>query len=135
VLATIVALTIVVGPTTEEGRLVYAVQNDYLTYENAKHKVKVQYPSDWLPTDDNRIPGGYFYDTDDVVVEFLAANQSVYFRQDDQKTHTSLALIVAEYENNNSRTTSEQLSEFGKSECLLLGKAVLTFKFCIGITM
>lgn len=109
-----VVLAIVIDPLTEEKRPVYAVQNDYLPYENSKYKIMMQYPSDWEIVDDSKISGGYFYDTDNVVVEFLAANQSVYFRQDDQSTHNSLALVVEDHVNN-SKTLGEQLSAFGNN--------------------
>jgi eukaryotic-like serine/threonine-protein kinase len=109
----IVILAIDIDPLTEEKRPVYAVQNDYLTYENSKYKIMMQYPSDWETVDD-RILGGYFYGTDNVVVEFLASNQSVYFRQDDQSTHNSLALVVEDHVNN-SKTLGEQLSAFGNN--------------------
>jgi hypothetical protein len=110
----IVVLAIVIDPLTEEKRPVYAVQNDYLTYENSKYKVMMQYPSDWETIDDSKILGGYFYGTDNVVVEFLASNQSVYFRQDDQSTHNSLALVIEDHVNN-SKTLGEQLSAFGNN--------------------
>jgi hypothetical protein len=42
----------------------------------------------------------------------LPSNASLYFRQDDQSTHESLALVVANYKNS-SRNIDKQLSDFG----------------------
>ncbi|HEU4447133.1 MAG TPA: hypothetical protein VFR94_20840 [Nitrososphaeraceae archaeon] len=55
---TIIVLAIVIDPLTEEKRPVYAVQNDYLTYENSKYKIMMQYPSNWEIVDDSKISGG-----------------------------------------------------------------------------
>jgi serine/threonine-protein kinase len=110
----IVILAIDIDLLTEEKRPVYAVQNDFLTYENSKYKIMMQYPSDWEIVDDSKILGSYFYGTANVVVEFLASNQSFYFRQDDQSTHNSLALVVEDHVNN-SKTLGEQLSAFGNN--------------------
>lgn len=87
------------------------VRNDFLTYENAEYGVTMQYPREWEEVD-NEILGGYFYDTKNAIVEFLPSNESAYFRQDDQSTHESLALVVANYENNSGSVT-KQLSDFG----------------------
>lgn len=69
----------------------------------------MQYPREWEEVD-NEILGGY--DTKNAIVEFLPSNESAYFRQDDQSTHESLALVVANYENNSGSVT-KQLSDFG----------------------
>lgn len=114
----IVILAIDIDPLTEEKRPVYAVQNDYLTYENSKYKIMMQYPSDWEIVDDSKILGSYFYGTDNVVVEFLASNQSFYFRQDDQSTHNSLALVVEDHVNN-SKTWVNSCSRLVIIESLL----------------
>src|ERR687884_1221784 len=54
-LTIIVVLAIVIDPLTEEKRPIYALQNDYLTYENTKYKITMQYPSDWETVDDSKI--------------------------------------------------------------------------------
>lgn len=71
----------------------------------------MQYPREWEEVD-NEILGGYFYDAKNAIVEFLPSNESAYFRQDDQSTHESLALVVANYDNNSGSVT-KQLSDFG----------------------
>lgn len=88
-----------------------AVQDGYLTYENAEYGVSMQYPVDWEEIN-NGIVGGYFYNTSNAVVEFLPSNESLYFRQDDQSTHESLALVVANYQGGIGEI-DRQLSDFG----------------------
>jgi hypothetical protein len=108
-------IAIIIAIIIESSSLVptaYAVQSGgYQTYENAEYGLRIQYPSDWEKVD-NGILGGYFYNTSNAVVEFLPSNASLYFRQDDQSTHESLALVVANYKNS-SRDIDRQLSDFG----------------------
>ncbi|MDQ3839145.1 MAG: hypothetical protein M3297_07750 [Thermoproteota archaeon] len=61
-----------------------------LTYENAKYKITMQYPSDWeIIAGSLQVILQYGY----VIVDF-ASNQSDYVRQDDQNTHNGLAVVV-----------------------------------------
>jgi hypothetical protein len=61
-----------------------------LTYENAKYKITMQYPSDWeIIAGSLQVILQYGY----VIVDF-ASNQSDYVRQDDQNTHNGLEVVV-----------------------------------------
>jgi hypothetical protein len=90
--------------------------DNYLTYENPAYGVRMQYPSDWKIVSGGNITTKFYNEVNtglNIVAEFLAPEQSQYFKQNDPNTHNSLGIIVENYSSSSFDSLDKQLSNFG----------------------